>query len=304
MDISIVIPARGSELGLWSTMESCEYALEGQPLKYEFLLAANEPVMSDDFGKISRGSKAIAAFEHVREYKAPSVMRQMLMAKAKGRYIFLLDSHCQVSLTYFAHAVETFERFKCDVVHSAYRYWRSMGMHYEYHLNTDGNFWELPTYREPNKLAEAYYCASSGFGGVAIRRSTWEEIGGFCPELSAFGGTSEYCTDLTMWRMGYTVMLDPRMVHSHWAGERGYKRHYTRPWFEGWLMTGCVLGGPSLMHEWARTLSLLEQAPVDLDAIAMDCEQRVSEYRKWLDARASRTLPETLEYFAKENVRF
>lgn len=307
MDISICIPARGSEIGLWSTMESCQYALDGAGLKHEFLLAVNEPQISQDFRRIGAGDPSIAHFGHVPDYRAPAQMRQLLMAKAKGKYIFLLDSHCQVNRDYFRHAVDAFEKHAADVMHSAYRYWRSEtvglgGMHYEYQLNVHGQFWSLPTYRTPRDENDAYECASSGFGGVAMRRSTWQEVGGFCPALNALGGTSEYCTDLTMWRLGKKVMLHPRMVHSHWAGARGYERHYNVPWFESWTVTGLVLGGDSLRREWCGELSRCPNAPRSME-LGSEREAAALKYADWLNVKSVRTLDEALRHFDACGIR-
>lgn len=246
----------------------------------------------------------LQAHIHSDEPLSPPVARQRGVEKADGKYLFFFDNHCLVGRQYFDRALLDFEKYDMGMLHSTTRFYTGSMFCYHYKLKLEYNFWgdtgcSLPTYEH-----KPYQCAMGGHGGIVVPHDVWDKVGGYGPEhlLEGYGG-EEPIFDLKLWRMGYTVWIDPRLVHYHYTGTRGYSRHYTDEYYTNILVAANVIGGEKWMHKLLDSfLTKSHIRPMkpgmknwyEMLEIAND---RSKDYTKELDSKAIRSLDECLEYF-------
>lgn len=257
MDFTIVIPHRGNPLGLWATVHSCEQELENSARTYNYVIVTNGEKCSNEVKQtlenLSKTGKLKAHIDS-EEPLTPPVARDRGAKEADGDYLFFLDNHCLVGRQYFDRALLDFEKFDIDLLHSTTKFYTGNDKFYEYRLKLDYNFWG-----EAKALAlcdyKPYQIAMAGHGGIAVSRAVWEEVGGYGPEgvLRGYGG-EEPMFDLKLGRYGKSVWIEPRMVHYHYTGDRGYARHYTDDYYTNMLVAANVIGGESWLFKVFESL--------------------------------------------------
>lgn len=310
-DISIVIPNRGPGLGLWATIHSCEEDLLDSKYTYNYVVVTNG-------GKVSTETKSTLSFlEETRRLKAhvhfdeaitPPVARQRGVEVSDGKVLCFFDDHCLVAKRYFDRVMAHMEAGKVDLLHSATKFHSGDGTHLHYKLKLDYNFWGEGCKQSPYSPMP-YKIAMAGHGGFAIKKETWLEVGGYGPDnlLSGYGG-EEPLFDLKMWRLGKNNWLDPKLIHWHFPGDRGYTRHFTDQYYTNLLVAANVIGGEKWLYKvFDSFLTKNHIRPVvrggkSFYEILEDAVSRSSDYAKQLDTLSVRTLDECLDYFKANQV--
>lgn len=252
-DLTIVVAHRGSAMGLWMTIESSEAQLRDSGLKYNYVVVHNGDAKLDLEAASIRthlsGSGKMQDWIHHASPLSPPGARQLGSESADGKYIFFFDNHCIAAPNYFKSAIHTFESTGADMVHSLTRFFTGEKDHLHYNLSLEKNFWAASECDEVRNAP--YRIAAAGHGGFAVRRSVWEELGGYGPItlLRGYAG-EEMLWDLKAAMHDKTNWLDPHMIHHHWSGIRPYDRHYSDDYFINSMLVAYVIGG----DKWVNTV--------------------------------------------------
>ena len=311
MDFTIVIPHRGSAMGLWATVASCEDDLLRAGFNYKFVVVANgEEKLSLDtktfleqFGKSGR----LQVIEHPEPISPPRA-RQLGADQAEGKYIFFFDNHCVVSRDYFKRAMLDFEKYDMDMLHSTTSYFPGDGLkHYHYKFKLEHNFWAGAADR-PKIAHKPYQIGAGGHGGFAVKTDTWKELGGYGPANLFIGyGGEEIYTDLKFWMHNKSVWIDPYLLHYHYAGDRGYKRHYTDEYFMNMMACANVIGGKKWLYKVFESFNTPDKfgrhkSEKTMFDLLMEAELRSDPHAKELEASRVRSLDEQLVWLRSHDI--
>lgn len=309
-DFTIIIPHRGSALGLWATIHSCEEDLQRFEGTYNYVIVTNGEPVDESTDQVIVNLKTAGRLRkhlHFDEPVAPPVARQRGSNEADGELLFFFDNHCLVGRQYFERALLDFETQDIALLHSTTVFHSGEGEHFEYELTLNANFWAQSA-RLPHQGAHRpYRVAAAGHGGFAVRREVWQRCGGYGPE-SLFVGYAgeELACDLKLWRMGEEVWLDPKLRHYHYAGMRGYPRHYYDEYYTNLLVSAHVAGGEKWLYNTFDSfvtkchLRLGKSAP--WFDVLQTAYNRSAEYARAVDAKSIRSLDETLAYFKANQI--
>lgn len=304
--ISVIVPSRGNPLGLWATIHSCGIALTG--LEHEFVLVTNGEELCATTKQILFYLEKTGTLVHKHDDApmSPPAARAVGVAASKGDVFCFLDAHCLVAPDYFQRVNLWVTDREVDILHSTTVFHSGQGKHYHYKLKLDYNFWA-----EPSLFAQyehkPYRIAAAGHGGFAVSRYAWDRMGGYGPEslLKGYGG-EELIFDLKAWRMGIPVWLDPLLIHYHFAGDRGYSRHYTDEYYTNLLVSALVVGGESWMYRLVDSLinkQHIRSAPAsDVPVLIELALQRGAEYAQHLDSVCKMSLDEVLTMFKEQDI--
>lgn len=310
-DITIVIPHRGNPLGLWATLHSCEEDLQGSKYNYNYVVVTNGEKLTNEeestLAHIERKGKLLKHI-HSTEPLSPPLARTKGVEAADGDIICFFDNHCLVSKQYFDRVMLNFKRDDIDLLHSSTIFHTGDGTHYHYNLTLDYNFWGRGCLLPQNEY-KPYMIAMAGHGGFCIKKSTWEEIGGYGPTslLSGYGG-EESLLDLKLWRLGKKNWIDPKLIHYHYPGKRVYSRHFTDEYYINLLTAAHVIGGESWLYKvFDSILTKNHIRPYTPDSKSnMDLLEtafyRGHNYSKELDFKSIRSLDECLQYFVPNEI--
>lgn len=305
MELSIIIPHRGNPLGLWATVHSCQADLERAGKDYNFVIVTNGEKVSletESTIKFLKDEGRLKEHLHFDEPVAPPAARQRGAAVADGRLLCFFDNHCLVGRQYFERAILDFERGDIDSLHSTTVFYNGQGRHYHYRLKLKYNFWG-ESVMIPYHEFKPYHCAAGGHGGFIVKRSVWEEVGGYGPEelLQGYGG-EELMFDLKLWRWGKKVAIDPKVVHYHYTGDRGYSRHYTDEYYVNLMVSAMVVGGQKwldVVHDSLATPGrhLRLRARKNIFDLYQEAYNRAAQYSHDVDAKSVMDLDELLKWF-------
>jgi hypothetical protein len=301
-DFTIIIAHRGDPFGLWATIHACEADL-GAVKNYSYVIVANGMdeipqntyFLKEGLEKLGK----MGAFIHHRSPLAPPAARQLGADAATGKVLFFFDNHCIPDVWYFGKMLSSIQEFGYDLVHSTTQYWAGKYKHYHYPLTLEDNFW-VTTISETPLRDTTYDCACGGAGGFAVKKETFDKVGGYghIGLFDGWGGEETYL-DLKMWMLGYKVGLDPEALHWHYASERSYSRHYTPDFYTNLLTAAYVLGGDKWLDKVSNGLSSSANYSPSLRDIA---HSRGSQHRQWIAANAKYTLDEVLEMFKRDGI--
>jgi hypothetical protein len=310
MDFSIVIAHRGSGvatgLGLWATVQSIEVELQSSPYKYEYLIYTNgeKPFNPDVRVQLDIIQKWGKLGQHLNsdEPVSPPTARQRLIPYAKGDLLFFFDNHILVTKDYFQRAMMDMESYHCDLLHSTTRFFHSDIECYEYRLKLATNFWGeaamLPKKWKPYKIA------AGGHGGFVVRRDVFNDIGGYWEGFTGYGGEEMYF-DLKAAMLGKTNWVDPKLIHYHYAGNRGYPRHYCDDYYRNMLMAANIIGGDVWLYKvydsFAETAFKAMSDSTLFDLLG-EAQERSAEHAQWMRERQHRSLDEQLVWFRENDV--
>lgn len=310
IDFTIVIAHRGDGLGLWATITSCELDLEGSGYKWNYVLVINgeEKIAVDVQTQILKMQQCgkLRDYIHRPEALSPPTARGIGAETANGKYLAFFDNHCLLKPGYFKRAMTNMEKYEMDMLHSTTRYYLDAEFCYQYKLEPriTQNFWGDAT-DTPFDPENPYQIGVCGHGGFLVRRSVWEEVGGYGPAylFEGYGG-EEMTFDLKMWLLGKKNWIDPQMIHYHWNGVRGYPRHFSPEYYRNMMMSAYVIGG----EKWSTTvyMSFLKESKsrqVELFELLMDAQERGRGAKEILDRQRSMSLDDLLLYFKAHNVQ-
>jgi len=309
-DFSIIIPHRGSALGLWATIQSCEEDLLCSPHSYNYVVVTNGEKLDSDAESVVRHveeSGRLLAHIHEDAPLSPPAARQRGAQCADGSLLFFFDNHCLVGRKYFGRAVADFDQLPIDMLHSSTVFYAGQGVHYHYRLKLDYNFWaESSTVAE--REHKPYQLAAGGHGGFVVRKSVWDEVGGYGPEdlLQGYGG-EELLFDLKMWRYGRTNWIDPKLIHYHFAGNRGYSRHYTDEFYLNMMVSALVIGGEKWLYKVydsfaGKNKHVRVNPKANMYDLMAKAYSRGACFSKLVDAKSTKTLDDLLVYFRQHQV--
>lgn len=312
MDFSINIAHRGDPLGLWLTIHSCDIELQNSGFEYEYRIVANgtggDKITKDLENIIHFVDKSgrLGSYKNYKEALTPPLARQRATIGAKGDLLFFLDNHCLVDKDYFKRAVLDFKTYDMDMLHSSTMFYSAEFKHFHYRLKLKHNFWaeSAPVPHHPFK---PYRIAAAGHGGFAVRKSVWEEVGGYGPEglFEGYGGEEMYF-DLKMALLDKSNWLDPKVIHYHYAGQRGYARHYSDDYYRNMLTCALVIGG----EKWLNTVyASFTKHPKMLTGktlfqIMEEAYERGAQHALHMASIRHRTLDEQLAKFRDDQVAY
>jgi GT2 family glycosyltransferase len=308
MDLSILVPHRGNPLGLWATLHSCEEELRSSKHSYEYVVVTNGGSLDVTEKQLIRNMEMTGKIRHLHYDTAltPPVARQRGAEIASGEKLFFFDNHCLVGKQYFDRAVAYLNQNGVDMLHSTTVFNAGDGCHYHYKLRLAYNFWAEGTKCALEDL-RAYRIAAAGHGGFAIHKSVWDAVDGYGPDhlFDGYGG-EEMAFDLKLWRYGYSVWLDPKMVHYHFAGNRGYSRHFSDDYYTNLLVSANVIGGEKWLYKVFE--SFISKPHIRINAkkhmwdILETAYNRSAQYAREVDDRSTKSLDEVLQYFRLNQV--
>jgi hypothetical protein len=308
-DFTIIIPHRGNPLGLWATIHSCESDLERTKFNYNYVIVTNgEELPEETRSTLLHLQKAgrLLKHEHSDAPLSPPEAREVGVRIADGKLLFFFDNHCLVSPRYFERAVLDFEKPEIDVLHSTTRFYTGDVTCYHYCLRLDYNFWAAAA-TMPLSWCKPYQIAAGGHGGFVVRQEAWQDLGGYGPAslLRGYGG-EELIFDLKAGLLGKKVFLDPRLIHYHYTGNRGYTRHYTDEYYVNMLVSAHVIGGEKWMY---RVLdSFINKGHLRIGAkqnmfdLVMAAYERSAEYAQHVAKSARCDLDELLKEYRRNQV--
>lgn len=311
-DFSIVVPHRGNPLGLWATIQSCDNELEGSKFKYNYVVVINgegEKLDTDLATMVhyfKRSPKVRSVIQH-EDPLSPPEARQRGFDQADGKYIFSFDNHCLVSPGYFKRAIADFEHFDIDLLHSAYQFFLDDVVHYHYTLKLSHNFWGGSGFPLADTVRPCRI-AAGGHGGFAVKRSSWEEVGGYGPPglFQGYAGEEIY-TDLKFWMMGKSVWIDPKVRHTHYAGKRDYIRHYSDDFYRNLMACANVIGGEEWLYKVYNSFSNPEKwvrhkSDITMFDLMVEAYKRSADHALWMKQNRQRSLEDLLEWFRSEAI--
>jgi hypothetical protein len=309
-DFNIVIAHRGPAMGLWMTVQSCEEELKNSKFNYSYIVVVNgEPTIPRNvllmFEALQKTQKLREVVHHIPALSPPSA-RQLGTESAVGKYIFFFDNHCIVSRGYFDRAIDQMEALNADMIHSTTQYYMGDTKGYEYPLTLlERIFWAVETVPAPASYTDPYRIAIGGHGGWLVRRSTFEEVGGYGP-IGLFEGWAgeESYFDLKMALFGKTNYLDPALIHYHFPdSERGYDRHYSADYCRNLMIAANCIGGLEWVDKVAQYFSTdFNTSRHDIPALKELAVTRSNRHAEWVRQHRIRSLEEQLEYFKEHNV--
>jgi hypothetical protein len=307
---TIIIPHRGNPLGLWATIHSCESDLLRErdvKIEWNYVLVTNgEKLPVEAVATIEQLKMTGRLLGHIHspEPLTPPVARSKGAAIADGELLFFFDNHCLVEPRYFARAFTDYERYRYGMLHSTTIFHSGDGPHYHYQLRLEQNFWGGTTHFCESDILP-YKIACGGHGGIVVPKNVWNEVGGYGPDYLFRGyGGEETIFDLKLWLYGYDVMIDPRMIHYHYAGVRGYARHYTDDYYINLMVSANVIGGEKWLYKVFNSFvdttknNLRVTGSRDWYDLLIEAYERSAQYAAEVRARSKyRSLDELLEMF-------
>lgn len=311
VDFSIIIPSRGAGLGLWSTIHSCEIDLKGSEYSYDYVIVTNgEDKLHGDTQRILdflKHAGKLGYHFHSKEPMSPPSAREKGAFTANGKILFFFDNHCLVDRDYFKYAMQDFEQYPdMDMLHSTTMFYTGEQTCYEYKLQLETNFWASAK-PEPKFTDRPYRIAAGGHGGFAVRQDAWFEVGGYWDGFIGYGGEESYY-DLKMALLGKTNWIDPRVIHYHYAGDRGYSRHYTDDYYTNMMACANIIGGEKWLYKVYESFAAGTYPRVMSDKtmfdLLMEARNRSNKHAAFLASRRIRTLDEQLEFFKQNDISF
>lgn len=308
-DFTVVIAHRGEPMGLWATVHSCEAELENQGFDYNYSIVWNgeSKFTADCYNTahyLDKAGKLKQLTVHP-EPMSPPQARQQGVLQADGKYLFFLDNHCLVGKDYFKRAVADFKHYDMDMLHSTTRFYSGEATHYHYKLTLDYNFWACSDF-VPKHPLKPYKIAVGGHGGFAVKRDVWNEVGGYGPSglFKGYGGEEVYF-DLKMWLLGKTNYIDPRVIHYHYAGKRGYSRHYTDEFYINMMACANVIGGEKWLYKVCESFQSKfsrKNSKKTMFDLMVTAYERSKDHALELNGKRTKTLDELLAWFTANEV--
>lgn len=307
--IDIVIPSRGTPLGLWATVAACEVQLEPQDINYKYTIVLNgEEKLDNDTQNmvlfLERSDKINEVVVQQSELSPPQA-RQLGFNKSSGKYVFFMDNHVIPCSGYFERSIADFEHFNIDTLHSCYQYYLRDTVHYHYKLKLKHNFWG-ESGPQPGDKVRPHRIAAGGHGGFMVKRTSWEAMGGYGPDglFQGYAGEEMYA-DLKAWLLGYSVWIDPKIKHFHYAGKRPYARHRSEGFFINLMVCANVIGGVDWMNTVYESFSnrskwIMPLGNRDMYELMIIAYERSAAHSAELATKRTKTLDELLDWFLTE----
>lgn len=304
-------------MGLWMTLHSCFSDLERTDYNFEFCicingegqinakrLRRNSPLTVDTERCMHFLSKTgrLGYLKILQNSVSPPTARQLAAERAKGKYMFFFDNHVMVCKDYFKRALLDFEKYDMGMIHSTTKFFEGDPTIYHYKLKLTKNFWAEGAMHAEHEF-KPYKCAAGGHGGFIVKADTWREMGGYWKGFVGYGA-EEITTDLQWWMRGKSIYIDPLVIHYHWAGQRGYARHYSADYFRNMMMSANIIGGEKWLWKVYDSFNRTHTKPMNIPLYSLmeQAYERSIDEANRLKAVRLRSLEEQLELFTAEQV--
>lgn len=311
MSFSIVIPHRGSALGLWATVTSCRAALDAQDSKYDydFVIVSNGEKLLADAKNVMHHLKQegkLGAHHHEDRSMTAQEAREIGAKLSSKKRLFFFDNHCVVDPNYFERAMAAMDAYDIKMLHSTTVYYPGSPLQYHYHLTLEKNFWGYAAL-VPQSPYKPYKIAAAGHGGFVIDRQLFLDVGGYGPPELFKGYAGEELTfDLKLWRLGHEVWLDPKLIHYHFAGDRGYPRHNTDDFFRNMMVSAKVIGGQKwldkLFYNFVTKPTIRFGPKEHWYTLYEQADNRAAQYAAELNSQCKYSLDELIQKFRIEQI--
>ena len=310
--------------GLSLTVMSIEAELRDSGLDYRYFVVNNgNPQTGDERDCLNLFLEYLDTTGHVgKVFEIPEAMsppnaRNLGAAAGSAELLFFFDDHISLGPGFFGNILSTFEVTGCAAVFP-----RMYGLveHpekrvYHHRLTLDKNFWGVPSFDA--YAPSAYRVASANHGAFGIRRSAWNEVGGYWDGFVGWGG-EEAELNLKLNLLDKAVYLDPRAEHWHHFSPPG-KYTYSRPpeqTFTNYFCAANIIGGQRWAQKVADSIQsrfvkgavnkapteTLAQIPRYMEGLLAEAVARSATQAKWMAAHRKRTLDEQLALFQREGV--
>ncbi len=307
-DLDIVIAHRGDELGLWATISSCEIDLarSDTPFDYKYHIVSNgNGHTNTTLQHLVNTMGRLGSFTSVPEAVAPPSARNTACRNGNGEFIFFFDNHCIVEPGYFERAVGDMRLHNMDALHSVTKYWAGAPARYHYRFTLERNFWGVQV-AEPKDALHPYRIAAGGHGGFVVRRSAWDEVGGYWDGFKGYGGEEAYF-ELKLAMLDKSNWLDPKLIHWHYAGNRPYARDNSEEYIFNSVAAAAIIGGVDWGKRVTNGLSVIEsRRPVETrrDIFGISARALYVTFQHSFDfrERAHRTLNQQLVKFERDGI--
>ena len=144
-DFTIIIPHRGSGLGLWATIHSCEddlkYSTKNYNYNYVIITNGEFTVDTKQTLEFLKKSGRLLAHEHSEKPLSPPKARTRGVELSDGKILFFFDNHCIVSRAYFDRAIIALKKPEMDMLHSTTIFYNGQPPQLQYKLRLKYNFW-------------------------------------------------------------------------------------------------------------------------------------------------------------------
>lgn len=205
--LTVIVSTYNEPLSLWHTIYGLKTQIKELPYLCELFVGNN--------GDSNPCTQEIQKYGvRVFDIKEPStaLVRNIPAKEASGEILCFADNHVVLEEHYLQKALAHFDNPEVHVLHGRTRLWGDKDGFYSYYLTLDTNFCGCNCFKK--FLDEPYNIPASGHGLYFIRRSVFEHIGGYFDEQKQWGG-EEIGLALLCWMYGYSVTLDPNLVHWH-----------------------------------------------------------------------------------------
>lgn len=310
--IDIVIAHRGPEMGLWMTLASCTQELENQRVwdsrtDWHFYVTHNGDEKIDwptENIVTYMGDTGRLTYHHVPDAMSPPSARNLGAKEGNGEVIFFLDNHCIVQPGFFDQALHTMNRYNADAVHSVTKFWPGAKPRYHYRFTLERNFWAYQVDETDHCLP--YMIGGGAHGAFAVRRSVWEELGGYWNGFKGYGGEEMYW-ELLMGLTDKKNYLDPDMIHWHHPGARPYPRETSLDFLTNMMSCANIIGGEKWLNRVSNGLSLIESRAtepreIDFGKLRLYVLEKTGTQADLVRKISKRTLNEQLLHFQKIGV--
>jgi glycosyltransferase involved in cell wall biosynthesis len=312
-DLSVCIAHRGEPMGLWLSMESCAIESKIAGVDFEFCIVTNGEKLSADVRQILAMSKRagyLGFHKHTDDPLTPQGARQIAADNASGKYILFVDNHVLLCSNFVKRAFLDFDKYGCEILHSATRYYENDVVCYGYKLQLRTDFWGTSETVISNPY-KPFKIAAAGHGGMFIKKTTFDELGGYYLS-SGFAGYAgeEISHDLGAWMQNKYVWIDPQIEHRHWAAStRGYNRHYSEDFYRNLFSCAYIIANETAENYIFDMLARFKKMSKptlkkSLYDIMIEAYERSKPYAEWLKQRRIRTLEEQLLYFQTNEIAY
>ena len=335
--IDIIIPHRASEPneGLELTIRSCESALRNTGIDYRYYIVNNGDALAErdclnrclDY---VRQTGRVGKIFDVPEPLSPPAARTLGVSAGTGEVLFFFDDHVDAHPDFFHQMLHTMNTTGCAAVHG-----KMYGLGgdpsrscYHYRLTLEENFWGHNIDECGGDGINPYRIAHGNHGAFCLRRSVWDEVGGYWDGFVGWGG-EEPQLNFALALLDHHAYLNPLATHWHHFTKDG-QRTYTRfkdDCLFNFLCAANIIGG----EQWARKIIDNKLAMHPKLDIGLSCLKDHPEIREkylgnmhklshlyddvldrakaksapaaeWMRTHRKRTLDEQLQLWKRENV--
>ncbi len=295
--ISIIIATLDEPTHLWFTISGLKEELRFFNDTAEIIIADNSDNGHTTFSRyVDQGIRVINV-----SAKSTAGVRNIPAKQATGDILCFVDTHVVFGRNTFTRALKIFDAYPAvGMLHGHTLLWDHKECFYGYDLTLDTNFWGTNSNKDRSVDGQPYFIPASGHGLVFIRRSVFEEIGGYLDEQTGWGG-EEIPVDLLIWMYDYHVLLDPTIRHYHLPGDfrRPYHRN-NKELIRNMLCASYILGGKEWMNKTKSYYLTVDRDYVNL--IAPDIPVVCNDRRNKVIKEAKFSLEELFKLWDKMGV--